>query len=92
MEIQDNRKINQLTFTRFIAALAIVVYHYGYKIFPFNLKLLNKIILNGSVGVSYFFILSGFVLIVSYLHRVKNGKISYFNFYLNRFARIYPFT
>jgi peptidoglycan/LPS O-acetylase OafA/YrhL len=37
--------------------------------------------------VSYFFVLSGFIMIVAY-HRKE--KIAYLDYYKNRFARIYP--
>lgn len=86
----EKNKINQLTFTRFVAALLVVVYHFGYTIFPFNLEYLNTIIINGNVAVSYFFILSGFVMIVSYWPKMQSGGISYSSFYINRIARIYP--
>ena len=78
-------RIEQLTFTRFIAALLIVIFHYGTDIFPFNLT--GKMFLGGSVAVSYFFILSGFVMILAY-HNHK--RVSFINYLKNRFARIYP--
>lgn len=39
------------------------------------------------MGVSYFFMLSGFIMIIAY-H--KKERINYSEFYRNRFARIYP--
>jgi peptidoglycan/LPS O-acetylase OafA/YrhL len=40
-----------------------------------------------NLGVSYFFILSGFVMIIAYGDK---SKINTFDFFKNRFARIYP--
>ena len=82
-------KLNQLTFTRFLAASTIVVYHYGLKIFPFDGGLLNGFFSTGNILVTYFFILSGFVMIVAYGQK-KADKIDPPTYYANRFARIYP--
>lgn len=78
-------RIEQLTFTRFIAASLIVIFHYGVDIFPFNLQ--KTVFLGANIGVSYFFVLSGFVMIIAY-H--KKQRISALNYLRNRFARIYP--
>lgn len=80
-------RIEQITFTRFLAAMAIVVFHYGRSIFPFNDESVSTIFMQANVGVSYFFILSGFVMIIAYGQKTK---ISLFEYYKNRFARIYP--
>ncbi|SDI57651.1 acyltransferase family protein [Chryseobacterium jejuense] len=80
-------KISQITFTRFIAAMAIVISHFNKDLFLYKIDYISKIFLNANVGVSYFFILSGFIMIVAY-H--KKDKIEYFDYYKNRFARIYP--
>lgn len=77
----------QLTFTRFIAALAIVVFHYGRKIPPFNNGKIAFIFQHANLGVSYFYILSGFVMIIAY-H--KKERIDFLEFIKNRLARIYP--
>ncbi len=82
-------KLNQLTFTRFIAAVAIVVFHSQCAIWPFNLPFLNHVFSKANVGVSYFFILSGFVMIIAYGQN-KDDRIDKFRYYINRVARIYP--
>jgi len=79
-------RIDQLTFTRFIAAILIVFYHYGHETFLFN-SLIGDIFKQANVGVSYFFVLSGFVMIIAY-H--KNEKIKFSEFLINRIARVYP--
>jgi peptidoglycan/LPS O-acetylase OafA/YrhL len=80
-------KISQITFTRFLAALAIVISHFNKDMFVYKTDYIADIFLKANVGVSYFFILSGFIMIVAY-H--KKEKIAYFEYYKNRFARIYP--
>ncbi|WP_160137058.1 acyltransferase family protein [Chryseobacterium sp. c4a] len=80
-------KISQITFTRFLAAMAIVVSHFNKDLFLYKIDYISNIFLKANVGVSYFFILSGFIMIVAY-H--KKDKIEYFDYYRNRFARIYP--
>ncbi|WP_330745019.1 acyltransferase family protein [Chryseobacterium sp. CP-77] len=80
-------KIPQITFTRFIAAMAIVISHFNKDMFLYNIDYISNVFLKANVGVSYFFILSGFIMVVAY-H--KKERIDYFDYYKNRFARIYP--
>ena len=80
-------KLEQLTFTRFLAAISIVIFHYGLDVFPFNLGLANILLKQANVVVSYFFILSGFVMIIAY---GNNDKIEFGAFMKRRLARIYP--
>jgi peptidoglycan/LPS O-acetylase OafA/YrhL len=78
--------IPQLTFTRFIAAVAVVVFHYGKQAFPFNSKLLNPVAEEAGITVSYFFFLSGFLL----YHVYAQKQFSFREFIVARFARIAP--
>ncbi len=80
-------RLDQITFTRFLAAFAIVVFHFGQNIFPFNNENFSFLFAGANLGVSYFFILSGFIMVVAY-H--KKSTINYANYYKNRIARIYP--
>ncbi|WP_143149867.1 acyltransferase family protein [Chryseobacterium takakiae] len=80
-------KISQITFTRFVAAMAIVISHFNKDLFLYKIRFISDIFLRANVGVSYFFILSGFIMIIAY-H--KKEKIGYLDFYRNRVARIYP--
>lgn len=79
-------RLEQLTFTRFLAAIAIVIFHYGQHISLFNNKYVAFIFEQANFGVSYFFILSGFVMIIAYY----NKSVSFLQFIKNRLARIYP--
>ena len=76
-----------MTFTRFIAAISIVVFHYGRNVFPFDMDGIKFLFRQANVGVSYFFILSGFIMVIAYGNR---GKIEYVDYLKRRFARIYP--
>lgn len=80
-------KIPQITFTRFLAAMAIVISHFNKDLFLYKIDYISNIFLKANVGVSYFFILSGFIMIIAY-H--KKSRIDYRGYYRNRFARIYP--
>ena len=53
----------------------------------FNTEIISTIFKHATVGVSYFFILSGFVMIIAYGRKAEINKADYFK---NRVARIYP--
>lgn len=80
-------RIEQLTFTRFIAAMSIVIYHYGENVAVLNNEYFSFIFSNANVGVSFFFVLSGFVMMIAYGHF---SKINFADYMKNRLARIYP--
>lgn len=80
-------RLEQITFTRFIASISIVIYHYGLKIFPFNHPDISFLFRSANIGVSYFFVLSGFVMIIAYGNK---DKISFIDYLQKRFARLYP--
>ncbi len=67
--------------------MAIVISHFNKDLFLYKIRFIADIFLRANVGVSYFFILSGFIMIIAY-HRKE--KIGYRDFYRNRVARIYP--
>jgi len=80
-------KLTQITFTRFIAAISIVIFHYGKDVFPFNFSSLLSFFKQADIGVSYFFLLSGFIMIIAYS---KEKEINVLHYYQKRLARIYP--
>jgi len=78
------RNTNPLYILRFIAAIMVVWLHFG----PNR----NFFTTNGGEAVTFFFFLSGFVMIIAnskYLTG-KNLNFSKTDFYIKRFARIYP--
>lgn len=68
--------LKPLTSLRFFAALMVVIHHVG--LFP-----------AGHVGVTFFFVLSDFILAYNYNGRIKSRK-DVFVFLRRRFSRIYP--
>lgn len=80
-------RIEQLTFTRFIAAMAIVFFHFGKPLNIFSQPVVHQLLIQANIGVSYFFILSGFVMIIAYGRKSSVHPVSYLK---NRVARIYP--
>ncbi len=75
------RHLPRLTAARFFAAIAVFTFHAG-QIYGVTLRPLTTL---GYAGVSFFFILSGFVLTWTAADRVAAAS-----FYRRRFARIYP--
>jgi peptidoglycan/LPS O-acetylase OafA/YrhL len=78
-------RLDSLTGLRFLAAFAVLLYHLvgGYYLTP--LGALRHVFLQGLVGVSFFFMLSGFVL--TWSHRSRDSAA---NFYRRRLAKIGP--
>ena len=78
----------QLTVTRFVAALGIVVYHLGRTTWPFSLA--PDLVGLLHLAVSYFFTLSGFILVIA---QVREGdlpaQVVPRPFYRNRLARVF---
>lgn len=82
---------------RFIAAMMVFVHHsfgasfeYLFQEDSFILKVV-KMVTSGGLGVSIFFVLSGFL--ITYLliaEYKKNGQINLRKFYFRRFLRIWP--
>jgi peptidoglycan/LPS O-acetylase OafA/YrhL len=82
-------EIRSLTGVRGIAAIIIVIYHYG----KFHLDHVNDVwaIPHGYLPVDLFFMLSGFV--IGYVYRDNlhpESSSSYRIFLVKRFARLYP--
>jgi len=83
-------KIHALTSLRFFAALFVVCYHAigSFFIGIMHDGLLGRFLNLGFVSVSFFFLLSGYILGVVYLRREK--PVAAKPFLLARFARVYP--
>jgi peptidoglycan/LPS O-acetylase OafA/YrhL len=74
-------RLDSLTGLRFIAAILVVLYHASVTLVPEVYPLVSM----GQTGVTFFFLLSGFVLAWS-----MNPSTSKRQFYWRRFARIWP--
>jgi peptidoglycan/LPS O-acetylase OafA/YrhL len=79
--------IHSLTGLRFIAAFLIVLHHFGKPPSPLFAR---NVLDHGFVAVNLFFILSGFILTYSYMSHEGSLNTSKRNFWVARFARIYP--
>ena len=80
----STRKLNPLTSMRFIAAALIIVHHARGK-FGIPEKFASSV--SFGAGVTFFFVLSGFILSYVYASRPKLEKR---RFFLARVARIWP--
>ncbi|PMS21251.1 acyltransferase [Trinickia dabaoshanensis] len=86
--LKTGGQIASLTSARFFAALAVALSHFtalGFLHLPaFFLKFVD----GGRSAVTFFFVLSGFVLAYNYYEPATRLNTS--RFYLARFARVYP--
>ena len=89
----QTRQIDGLTSLRFFAAFAVMLFHNmwvtdvrGWPV----IEQLWQATRNGSVGVGIFFMLSGFILTYVYGRGFEQGSFSRRDFFIARFARIYP--
>lgn len=86
-------RLDQLTSLRFFAAFAVLFYHTA---FIFSLanepwhSLALTIFDQGYSGVTFFFILSGFILSHTYQDALVSGRVTAKKYILLRMARIFP--
>ncbi|WP_030253824.1 acyltransferase family protein [Streptomyces violens] len=89
LDVPRDRKLDSLTGLRFIAAFMVVLSHVGTnllpRVAPDQIPLLLVLHELGAVGVSFFFILSGFVLTW-----VAQDNDTVGRFWRRRFFKIYP--
>lgn len=86
--VRRQPNLKALTSVRFFAALQVALYH---LVRPFALwGVFAPVFTSGYVAVSFFFVLSGFILTYSHALEYERGKGSPSKFYIARFARIYP--
>ena len=83
------RHLDYLDSARGIAAMMVVIYHYiGWKYEHLTVIKAASILFNGADAVSFFFVLSGFVL--SYKYIVLDQPLDIRKFYITRFFRLWP--
>jgi peptidoglycan/LPS O-acetylase OafA/YrhL len=86
-ETRKPERLRALTGLRCFAALNIVFFHFSNpKWFGF----LAPVVDAGYASVSFFILLSGFVLAYNYAERARAGKLEKARFWQARFARLYP--
>lgn len=82
--------IKPLTSLRIFFALFVFLSHLSFLNNSTYETLFKNIFHDGFLGVSFFFILSGFILAYNYQDKFLNKAISKKDFYISRLARIYP--
>lgn len=87
LEAHKPKRLDALTGLRCFAALNIVFFHFSNPLwFGFMAPVVNA----GYLSVSFFIMLSGFVLAYNYAGRAREGKLSKKRFWLARLTRLYP--
>jgi peptidoglycan/LPS O-acetylase OafA/YrhL len=87
VETRKPAPLRALTGLRCFAALNIVLFHFSNpQWFGFMAPVVNA----GFISVSYFILLSGFVLGYNYNERARQGELDRRRFWEARFTRIYP--
>ena len=80
--------IPQIVFVNFIAVLLVILFHYASGVAPFNNNYFLSVMLKGVNGIiTYFFVLSGFLMTINYYDKQPLNLKRYFS---SRFARTYP--
>ncbi len=87
VETRKPAPLHALTGLRCFAALNIVFFHFSN---PQWFGFLAPVVNAGYISVSYFILLSGFVLAYNYAERARKGELDIKRFYEARFTRIYP--
>lgn len=87
VEIRKPDRLNALTGLRCFAAVNIVLFHFSN---PQWFGVLAPVVNAGYASVSYFILLSGYVLAYNYSARARAGQLDTVRFYKARFTRLYP--
>jgi peptidoglycan/LPS O-acetylase OafA/YrhL len=87
VETRKPAPLKALTGLRCFAAINIVLFHFSN---PKWFGLLAPVINAGYVSVSYFILLSGFVMAYNYSARARDGQLDVTRYYKARFTRLYP--
>jgi peptidoglycan/LPS O-acetylase OafA/YrhL len=83
-------RINEIDLLRFLAALMVVLFHFAFRGYaadgysPMPYPLLAPFAKYGYLGVQLFFIISGFVILMT----AASGSLR--NFFVSRIVRLYP--
>ena len=78
------KKIDQLTSTRILASLLIVMHHLG----AMEIPVLRSLVSVAVYAIGFFFVLSGFVMTIVYFH--PDRPFSFRDFWVARISRIFP--
>lgn len=85
----EPQRLDYLDSVRGIAAMMVVVYHFiGWNWPTYTKYHVASMVFNGADAVSFFFVLSGFVLSYKYFHSDREVKMG--NYVYKRILRLYP--
>jgi peptidoglycan/LPS O-acetylase OafA/YrhL len=87
VDIRKPDRLNALTGLRTFAAVNIVLFHFSN---PLWFGILAPVVNAGYASVSFFILLSGYVLAYNYAARARAGQLDVIRFYKARFTRLYP--
>jgi peptidoglycan/LPS O-acetylase OafA/YrhL len=99
---KKNERLYLIDICRGIAAYCIVIFHYRIFYNPnintTSFEKNNQPFYNilfpayefGWISVQFFFVISGFIFYYLYLKQISNKKISFKEFFILRFSRLYP--
>jgi peptidoglycan/LPS O-acetylase OafA/YrhL len=90
MPTDERPQLDALTGLRYVAAMQVLLYHVYFPASAAAPGWVRALLGSGYVGVSLFFVLSGFVLAYNYLEPLAGGRVSRREFWTARIARVYP--
>jgi peptidoglycan/LPS O-acetylase OafA/YrhL len=84
------KRLDQLTFTRFIAIVVVLFFHGGGGIYlkAINFPPISPILISATTSVTYLYVLSGFVM--SLVNYRPGEKFNIAKYWTARFVRLYP--
>lgn len=84
------KRLDQLTFTRFLAILVVLFFHGGGGVYlrAINFPAISPILLSATTSVTYLYVLSGFVM--SLVNYRPGEKFDTGKYWTARFVRLYP--
>ncbi|MGZ3429441.1 MAG: acyltransferase family protein [Polyangia bacterium] len=88
--MESTRRIDALTGLRPFASFYVFFFHFGRPLVATWPPWARSLAGSGYVGVSFFYVLSGFVLAVSYRSRIAAGDFSHRRFLARRLSRLVP--
>ncbi len=88
-DVVQPQRLDYLDSVRGIAAMMVVVYHFiGWHWADYTKFHVASMVFNGADAVSFFFVLSGFVLSYKYFHSDREIRMG--NYIYKRILRLYP--
>lgn len=86
----STNRVEALTGARALAALYILLLHFGAPLFRHAPHWARTLRQTGFVVTSWFIMLSGFVLTIAYGRKLGEGRMDRRDFVIQRLARVYP--